>query len=140
LLLVEERARAQVSTVGALQVPINMNENHDIGTKFDLQTPLLSSSQKEEVDESRFPTLDESEAESRSRNQEAHRLTNRSDTAESFLRHSHSHSSSSSIDRINYVHQASFTSNRILPRDAPFYQSKVREKGRYRYNFVYIRG
>jgi hypothetical protein len=117
-----------------------MNENHDIGTKFDLQTPLLSSSQKEEVDESRFPTLDESEAESRSRNQEAHRLTNRSDTAESFLRHSHSHSSSSSIDRINYVHQASFTSNRILPRDAPFYQSKVREKGRYRYNFVYIRG
>jgi hypothetical protein len=99
-----------------------MNKNHAIGTRYDLQTPLLSLSQLEEVDQSRFSTLDESEAESTSRYQEVHRL------------------SSSSIDSINYGHPASFTANRILPRDAPFYQSKVRKKERYRYHFVTITG
>lgn len=108
-----------------------MKENYDIRTTNDIQTPLLSSSLLQEADQSKFSILEESGGETTSRYPDAGRSKSRSDSAESFLRHT-----PSPIDSINDVHQASFAANRLLPRDAPFYQSKVRKTRRYRYHKV----
>lgn len=110
-----------------------MDENRSSNNNYDIQTPLLSHEENQQQQQqiiiadhpSRYSILAELGGEDRTHN------SSTGNGPVSFLRHRRCVSSSSSSGSTNNNSNGrgvnySSNLNRILPRDAPFHQSKVR--------------